>query len=163
MKPSIYRVDIASEGGLYVMPKPSGEWLAEDIAALQAMGIRHVISLLEKAEAEELGLLQEQEQCAAFKVRFTNFPIADRGLPEEPAGFAALAHRLSDELKEGMALAIHCRAGIGRTGMLAACTLQCNGVPAEDAVALISNATSMLSGGLPGVLGLASVVVTTAV
>ena len=43
MKPSIYQVEAPLEGALYVMPKPSGEWLAEDITALQDMGISHVI------------------------------------------------------------------------------------------------------------------------
>ncbi len=126
MKPSSYLVETAHAGRLYVMPKPSGEWLEDDITELSRMGITHLVSLLETDEAGELGLGQEQMHCANVGVGFINFPIVDRGLPVNTAAFVNLATSLAPEIGQGGLVAIHCRAGIGRTGMLASCVYQCN-------------------------------------
>lgn len=59
MGPSLYPIPLDLPGQLFLMAKPSTEWLAEDIAALGAMGLDGVVSLLTPPEAAELGLTQE--------------------------------------------------------------------------------------------------------
>lgn len=70
---------------------------------------------------------------------FLQHPIPDRGLPDHHA-FAALAAQALGELRAGRALGVHCRAGIGRSGMLACCILAMQGLAAEDAIAHVSRA-----------------------
>ena len=121
------------------MPKPSAEWLAEDIAAYRAMGMDKVISLMTRDEMDELGLADEAAYCRNHGMDFLQFPIPDRGLPERRA-FAALAQETLRELQAGTALGAHCRAGIGRSGLLACCVLAIHGMAAAESIALVSRA-----------------------
>ena len=50
MKPSMYLVPTEAPGRLFILPKPSGEWLREDIAHIRAMGVDTLVSLLEPAD-----------------------------------------------------------------------------------------------------------------
>jgi len=139
MKPSIYQVETPFTGSLYVMPKPSGEWLTEDLAHFKNIGIDHIVSLLWQDEIRELSLENQPSLCSTIGVKFTNFPIVDRGLPEI-AGFTSMAKAVFAELSVGKSIAIHCRAGIGRTGMLACCLLKMAGIDNEEALELVSRA-----------------------
>jgi protein-tyrosine phosphatase len=46
---------------------------------------------------------------------------------------------LAAGLRDGRSIAIHCRAGIGRSSVIAACALIAFGVEAEQALALIKS------------------------
>ena len=54
-----------------------------------------------------------------------------------------LARRLADTLREDLSVAIHCRAGIGRTGIVAACVLHELGVPYEQIFPMLSKARGL--------------------
>jgi protein-tyrosine phosphatase len=56
---------------------------------------------------------------------------------------ASLAQSLARQLSEGRAVAIHCRAGIGRSAVIAACVLVCSGLEPDEAVALIEKARGL--------------------
>lgn len=139
MKPSVYPVDLDAPGRLFLMPKPSGEWLRDDLAHLATLGVSVVISLPEPDEARELGLGDERPVCADLGLTFLAAPIPDRGLPEADA-FAALALDLAARLRAGAGVAAHCRAGIGRSGMAVCCILAAFGLSAEEARARVSRA-----------------------
>ena len=121
MKPSIYEISILAAGRLFQMPKPSGEWLKEDIAYYASVGVGQIISLIEPDETAELGLQGEEQICQAQGLSFLSFPIPDYGLPERD-GFVALADAARHDIEQGAKIAVHCRAGIGRSGMLS-CTI----------------------------------------
>ena len=140
MQPSAYPVPLEGPGSLWIMPRPSAEWLGEDIAACRLMGMRSIVSLLTADEAAQLGLSDEASCCAAEGLSFVNFPIPDRGMAENRAAFAMLARDIAAELRAGAAIGIHCRAGIGRSGMLACCVLTLYGLTADDAIARVSQA-----------------------
>jgi protein-tyrosine phosphatase len=91
-----------------------------------------VVSLLEREEVSELGLQREAEVC-----RFISLPIADRGLPESRREASQIARLLAAGLRDSRSMAIHCRAGIGRSSVIAACALICSGIEAEEALELI--------------------------
>lgn len=139
MKPSVYPVDLDAPGRLFLMPKPSGEWLRDDLAHLATLGVSVVISLPEPDEARELGLGDERPVCADLGLTFLAAPIPDRGLPEADA-FAVLALDLAARLRAGAGVAAHCRAGIGRSGMAVCCILAAFGLSAEEARARVSRA-----------------------
>ncbi|WP_189582238.1 hypothetical protein [Litorimonas cladophorae] len=60
MKPSLYLIANCPAGCLFIMPKPSGEWLEDDIAHYKTVGLTDVVSLLRSDEIDELNLLDEE-------------------------------------------------------------------------------------------------------
>lgn len=139
MKPSVYPIELAAPGRLFLMPKPSGEWLREDLEHLRTLGISAVVSLLEREEAAELGLGDEAAACADLGLAFIAAPVPDRGLPEE-AAFEALVLDIVARLRGGAGVAVHCRAGIGRSGMAVCGALAGFGLTAAEAIARVSRA-----------------------
>ncbi|MEP7351010.1 MAG: protein-tyrosine phosphatase family protein [Sphingorhabdus sp.] len=139
MKPSIYLVASNLPGRLFIMPKPSGEWLREDISHYGSLGIQVIISMLEPAEASELSLENEQAVCTEHQIDFIQFSVPDRGLPSK-ASFNTLVRNIAERLRNAETVAIHCRAGIGRSGMAVCCTLSEFGYSAAQAIALTSEA-----------------------
>lgn len=121
------------------MPKPSGEWLAEDILHYSALDVSTVISMLEASEIEELGLQEEGQICAVEDMDFVNFPIPDRGLPDQTK-FTELVSETVQRLTNGERVAVHCRAGIGRSGILVCSSLAVLCGSAEQAIKAVSEA-----------------------
>jgi protein-tyrosine phosphatase len=122
------------------MPAPrSLERLEETILRWKSDGIDSVVSLLEPAEMPGLAAA-EAELCAEFGLEFRAFPIRDKTVPPSLPAFAALARDVAQQVERGRAVAIHCRAGIGRSTTLAACVLSCLGVDAEVALDMIAEA-----------------------
>ena len=115
------------------MARPrGGEQLAEEVDVWKLADLDVVVSLLESREARDLDLVDERELCERHGIAFRNLPIADRGTPNSRKDFVALIDMLVHDLESGRAIAIHCRAGIGRTGVVAACLLSRLGVPTRD-------------------------------
>ncbi|MFN8556576.1 MAG: tyrosine-protein phosphatase [Dehalococcoidia bacterium] len=141
MRPDIFWIGPAPTGLLAIMPHPrGGARLASALQALVGVGVRSVVSLLTDAEADELDLAHEAATCAALGLRFRHLPIADMGTPASDMEAAAVASALHDDLASGLAVAIHCRAGVGRSSTLAACVLALAGVPPDAAFARIAAA-----------------------
>jgi protein-tyrosine phosphatase len=121
MNPTIYKIEQIGSGFLAVMAKPvAGEWVDEEFRGLAAAGIRQVVSLLELREAYEVGLANEGLLCAPHGMEFVSFPIPDRGLPPSVEAFATFTKTVYHQIAGGLSTVVHCRAGIGRTGLLAA-------------------------------------------
>lgn len=129
---------------LAVGPRPrGGPWLADDIAAWSAAGINSVVSLIESVEEVELELEQEALFCRARSIEYVSFPIPDRGVPTSPDAAAALIDWVVFDLRRGRSVAIHCRAGIGRTGLVAGCVLSALGHPFDQVFPMLSRARGL--------------------
>ena len=140
MNPDIYKIELIGSGSLSVMAKPvSGEWIDDEFSGLKRLGINKVVSLLEKDEEREVGLALEMSLCHKHDIEFISFPIPDRGLPNTPKAIT-LADELYSEIQNGKHVVIHCRAGIGRTGIIAGAVLVKSGINANEALSLISDA-----------------------
>lgn len=85
---------------------------------LRTAGVEHVVCLLSKSEATRWGL------PAAYADRFstTHAPIRDRHLPSEETLEIALS-ALRENDARGSRVVLHCNAGLGRTGIVAAAWL----------------------------------------
>lgn len=128
-------------GRLAIMPRPrAGDWLEDELKSLRAVGVDHVVSLIEAHEVHELGLAREGELCRAAGMAFMEFPIVDRGVPDSARATADLAMRLKTLLDAGDAVAIHCRAGIGRSSLVAASVMVQFGHGVDESFALITAA-----------------------
>jgi protein-tyrosine phosphatase len=87
-----------------------------------------------------LGLSREQEECQDRGIGYLNFPVEDRAIPLDIQEFKRFVDHLVIQLKEGKALAVHCRAGIGRSSLLACAVLVRSGFTCQQAWALIQQA-----------------------
>jgi protein-tyrosine phosphatase len=123
------------------MARPrAGDWLDDEISGWRSEGIDIVVSLLTPEEVSELGLRGEADLCRAQGMEFIPFPIPDRGVPEGLHEAMALSKVVATRICEGKAVAVHCRAGIGRSSLVAACALVCAGFDPEAAFDIIRKA-----------------------
>jgi protein-tyrosine phosphatase len=80
----------------------------------------------------------EADLAAAHFIRFVSLPIPDLGVPASQVQAADSLRAIVDELERGRNVAIHCRQGIGRSGMIAAALLVRAGAEPRDAFHRIS-------------------------
>ncbi len=107
--------------GICRLPGRSGD-LDGDIAAIRAWGPAIVLSLAEMGEMDDLGASNLPARLAASGIAWRHFPIADFGVPPadaEPA-WRALAAEIHGALDAGLGVLVHCRGGLGRSGMIVA-------------------------------------------
>jgi protein-tyrosine phosphatase len=74
--------------------------------------------------------------------RWLHLPMRDFGLGSDPAAFRAGVGQVAQGLKLGESVLLHCAAGIGRTGTVAACSLKHLGLDAEAALRRVREAGS---------------------
>jgi protein-tyrosine phosphatase len=128
-------------GKLAMAARPrGGEWVADEMEAWHAEGVDTVVSLLEAGEEQELNLKEERIEAEAHGMNFQSFPIPDRQVPSSPREFAATLQQIQRDLVTGKNVVLHCRQGVGRTGLVAACLLLLAGYKPVPAVALLSEA-----------------------
>lgn len=141
MLSNIYWIETADAQRLAIMARPrSGDWLEDEIAHWRRSGVECVVSLLEREEVDDLRLGREAALCEQNGIAFLSFPIPDRGLPDDAKAFKRFAQDIADN---GRTVAIHCRAGIGRSSVLAATILIGGGMLADDALMSIQHARSV--------------------
>ena len=141
MTPDLFWIPGPWRGRLAVMTRPrGGDWLEDEAKGWRQAGINVVVSLLESEEAEQLGLSLESKIAANSDVRFVSFPVPDRGLPASKEAFLGLMQQVSQELKSGLTVAVHCRQSIGRSGLTAIGLLLNSGMNVEDAIESVSKA-----------------------
>jgi protein-tyrosine phosphatase len=110
-------------GRLAIMPRPrSGDWLEDEVASLKSARVDAVVSLLQDDEIAELGLEEEDRLCQAVGIDFLRFPIADRGVPDATE-LRKFARDLLKRIRSGQSAVVHCRAGIGRSSVVAAAVM----------------------------------------
>lgn len=135
----LYPVTSLGCGSLNVMCRPNpGELLEDALASLVKAGIDCVVSLLQEQEAFELALEREGEVCRRFGMKFLSHPIPDHSVPEDVESYLNFVRRLHGRIRGGEQIAIHCYAGIGRTGLTAGSILVVDGYEVDDAFALVS-------------------------
>ena len=140
----IYWLDGPWPGKLAVAARPrGGDWLKDDIAGWKRARIDAVLSLLTPDEEREMDLSAEAGEAKAQGMEFASFPIADRQVPRSEAKWAEVLETMSRALLDGKNVLVHCRQGIGRSGLVAACLLVRNGMSPGAAVESVSAARGL--------------------
>ena len=139
MRNDLYWVDGPWQGKLAIGSRPrSGDWLEDEVNAWRLAGIEVVLSLLTLEEEESLDITNEPEPVRKGGMSFVSLPIPDRHVPASPTELAAVLDKLNAALSSGKNVLIHCRQGIGRTGLVAACLLLKKGWGSSYAVEHLS-------------------------
>jgi protein-tyrosine phosphatase len=141
IKPDVYWLDGPWAGRLAILARPRGEdWLEDEVEGWKEAGVNVVVSLLTQNEESELGLTQERELVQRTGLTFINFPIADYSVPTSKEATRQLVDQLKERLSHGSRVDIHCRQGIGRSSLVAACVLVTSGESSSSAFELIKTA-----------------------
>jgi len=128
-------------GRLGIMPRPrAGEWLEDELRLLKQQGVDVLVSMLTDDEIAELDLQDEARFSEAADIRFMRLPVEDRSVPPDGQSMLEMAGQLVAELGRGAGVAVHCRAGVGRSAMLLACVLMKMGKTTGQALDMIAAA-----------------------
>jgi protein-tyrosine phosphatase len=137
--PKLYPIAGPWPGKLFLSSRPrGGDWLEDEILGWQRYGIDAVVSLLTDEEEQELGLVNEASEAQKHDLDFLSYPIPDRGIPSNPLTLSNLLETIHRDLQQGKSVLVHCRQGIGRTGLVAASLLVREGMEPESAIQKVS-------------------------
>ncbi len=144
MNPKLYWIDGPWPGRLAISARPrGGDWLEDEISGWRRAGVDAVVSLLTPHENEDLQLAEEPRLARAHGIKFVSLPIEDRSVPPSWEDASRAVAKATEMLQEGKNVAVHCRQGIGRSGILAAALLIKSGSTPGDALTQISGARGL--------------------
>ncbi len=138
----LYWIRGFTDGHLAIMPAPQPEGLERAILHWKEEGVDIVVSLMERAEVP--GLVEaEGELCDEIGLEFLWYPIRDGSIPVSASTFHGLISKLGDAIAMGKSVAIHCRAGIGRSALVAAGVLNYLHIDTDAALNMVAEARKL--------------------
>jgi len=144
VRQTLFVIERDGPGRLATMACPrGGDWLDDELQGLRTEGVEVVVSALTNSELVELQLSAEPELARQAGLTYISFPIPDRGAPEEVAAITDLVGQLEERLAGGEFIVVHCRAGIGRSSLIAAAVLVREGLSPGEAWERISAARGL--------------------
>jgi ADP-ribosylglycohydrolase/protein-tyrosine phosphatase len=98
--------------------------LRKDLARLRTEYRTDVlVVLLEIEEMVQLGIRDLLPQTTAHNIETVWLPIPDGSAPSSPDLLVSVVTRLVALLRSGRTIVVHCKGGLGRTGLVCACCL----------------------------------------
>ena len=102
----------------------TGPWerdLESDLAAIAKWGATALVTLMELHELERLGVSSLGEIAVAQGLDWYHLPIRDVSVPSAAfeAEWKSAGMALRTRLLGGESVVVHCRGGVGRTGLVA--------------------------------------------
>ncbi len=141
IRPEVYWIDGPWRGKLAILARPRGDdWLEDEVDGWKESGVDVVVSVLTSGEESELGLTSEAEIVKRTGLTYISFPITDYSVPASKIPMQQLAVELNNQLSRGAGVGVHCRQGIGRSSLVAACVLVTSGESPQSAFEHIERA-----------------------
>jgi protein-tyrosine phosphatase len=135
MRTELHWVQGPWPGKLAVAARPRGDdWLGDEIEGWRKAGVDMVLSLLTAEEERDLGLRAEADQVQTRGMKFLSLPIPDRDTPASESELTSVLEQMDAALSAGKNVIVHCRQGIGRSGLVASCLLLSKGLSPKAAV-----------------------------
>jgi protein-tyrosine phosphatase len=111
----------------------TGAWdrdLRADLERICDWGAKHLVTLIEPWEIDDLQVQGLPSTCAALGLAWHHAPIRDGSVPDAQweARWPAIEPALLSALDQGQGVVVHCKGGLGRAGSIA-CRLA---IAAED-------------------------------
>ncbi|MFY1699830.1 protein-tyrosine phosphatase family protein [Solwaraspora sp. WMMA2101] len=138
--PTLFPIPAPAPARLSIVARPrGGDGLDDELRAVRAADVDILVCLLTLAERDELALTDEAAAATRAGLEFHAWAIADFGVPDHQA-IRPLLDLLATALRTGRHVAVHCRAGVGRSSLIAAALLTRLGIDTEQAWNVIARA-----------------------
>ncbi len=113
--------------------------IISSVAQLQKAGASAIITLMPKEEMQRFNAVSLPEICEQNAIRWIHLPIEDNTAPQAEFQASWQQHReyLHQLLAQEGTVAIHCKGGSGRTGLMAAIILIEQGMPLEEVISSV--------------------------
>ena len=120
------------------IPKGSLDTHLEDLSKI---GIKIIYCLINYEEQRKLNLINYSEKTKHLGIEFISLPITDQSIPDP--NLTIKLKRILDEMvmnfKKNKTFLIHCKAGLGRTGMITALLLKKFNFTSSEAIKTVRN------------------------
>lgn len=129
-------------GDLFLSSCPGmGKDLLGDIQIIKDLNIKCLISLVEHDELNHLGAKYLFKELDKNNIQWIHFEIKNFDIPtlNQYDKLNSNIKNISQRILNGENIFIHCMAGLGRTGMLAALILTKLGLHAKQSIEIIRN------------------------
>ncbi|WP_082478987.1 ADP-ribosylglycohydrolase family protein [Methylobacterium sp. Leaf102] len=110
--------------------------LGVDLDAVAAWDAAAVVTLMEAHELARVGIAEIGTEVRRRHMEWHHVPIVDVSVPDAAfeAAWPALSGRLRSLITRGARVLVHCRGGLGRSGMLVARLLAEDGMDPREAI-----------------------------
>lgn len=122
-------------------PGTKTENLSDSLRTLRKAGADAVVTMLPDTEIKALDVASLGQETETFGMQWFQLPVEDDGAPEEAfeAAFTQAKASLLALIEEKTTIAIHCKGGSGRTGLMAAILLLESGMLWDDVKTLVQS------------------------
>jgi protein-tyrosine phosphatase len=102
-------------------------------------GVEALVSLMEHDEYSELQIPEFFQKAEERGLDVLHLPIPDYGVPSDPEEdkYRPLIEDVAGRLEEGQTVVVHCRGGLGRSGLVATSVLVALGHPSGEAIRIL--------------------------
>lgn len=113
--------------------------LNADLRRVKDWGAELVVTLMETHEFAMLQVTDLPAQVCSMGMEWLHLPIKDSSIPshEFEKHWPTVASDLHRRLAQGRNILLHCRGGMGRTGIIAGRILIERGLPPQDALRMV--------------------------
>jgi atypical dual specificity phosphatase len=122
MNRQVIEIPFGFRGRIYRSPMPFSSYDKFNLiwAMYKKLNIQSVLVL---TEIKEIGIHSKRNLLDFYRdnrLRVLHFPIADFSIPKDSDEFNRMITQVVEKVDSGVNLAIHCLAGLGRTGLVLA-------------------------------------------
>lgn len=93
-----------------------------------------MVTVMEAHEPQGLRIPQLAAAAGRLGLRWLHVPVDDGGTPPDDAAWIDAMRTIRASLADGETVIVHCKSGLGRTGMLVASVFACSGVDVVEAI-----------------------------